>query len=163
MPACPRCDLPMRVFTVTTDREAWQIEIDVCADGCGGLWLEAHDFEADAKANLLLDAELLTLNRPARESASHEGPAHCPECKALMHRYDWNNEGIHLDSCPAGHGRWVDGGELEAVHRQWGVEPVSEAQQAALAEKARGIRSRADASEPKAGFWQRCLDALIFP
>jgi len=33
-----------------------------------------------------------------------------------MRNYDFRN-GVYLDSCPNGHGIWLDRGELEIVHR----------------------------------------------
>jgi Zn-finger nucleic acid-binding protein len=126
MLTCPRCAVPLRTHSITTDAEAWALEVDVCADSCGGIWLEAHDFEVDPQAKLLLDQELATLNVPRNRKINTKAPADCPACRVPMNRFNWNNEGIHLDSCPMCQGRWLDGGEVATIHKQWDQEPVSE-------------------------------------
>jgi Zn-finger nucleic acid-binding protein len=124
MLACPRCNVSLKSHTITTDVDGWEVEVDACQDSCGGLWLEAHDFDADPKAKLLLDQELLSLNVPRKKNINTQAPADCPACRIAMHRFDWNNEGIHVDTCPMCKGRWLDGGEMQRVQATWNQEPV---------------------------------------
>lgn len=160
MPACPRCNVSLKPHTITTDVEGWEVEVDVCAESCGGLWLEAHDFEADPQAKLLLDQELLNLNLPVKKAVNTKAPADCPACRVPMHRYDWNNEGIHVDTCPMCKGRWLDGGEMRTIHAQWNQEPVDPR---TLMEELKTIKqnttARMDAQEES--FWQWCMKRLL--
>ena len=162
MLSCPRCAVPLTAHTITTDAEAWELEVDVCADSCGGLWLEAHDFEIDPQAKLLLDQELLGLNKPRRKAVNTKAPADCPACRVAMQRYDWNNEGIHLDTCPMCKGRWLDGGEVRAIHDQWEQEPVSELGIAELVRKVKEVKQETDAGWHEETFGQWLLKRITF-
>lgn len=154
MLACPRCNVSLTPHTITTDAQGWEVEVDVCQDSCGGLWLEAHDFDADPEAKLLLDAELLHLNRPVKKTVNTKAPADCPSCRVAMHRFDWNNEGIHVDTCPMCKGRWLDGGEVQTIHAQWNQEPVDPM---ALMEQLKTIKKetseRMDSQQESFGQW----------
>jgi Zn-finger nucleic acid-binding protein len=156
---CPRCQVPLQSHTITTDAEGWEIEIDVCSDSCGGLWLEAHDFEADSKAKLFLDEELLALNKPRRK-VNTDRELRCPECKAEMSRFDWNNEGIHLDFCPHCEGRWVDGGEIGRIQAQWNKEPLSSREEEALIGRVSAIKREEDERWQEQTFGQWLLDRV---
>ncbi|MEB3198322.1 MAG: zf-TFIIB domain-containing protein [Candidatus Sericytochromatia bacterium] len=118
MALCPRCRIPLKTHTITTDVEKWQVEVDVCSNRCGGVWLEAHDFEADRRANILLDLEVVQLNTPKQSlpPGSTEGPATCPACKVPLERFNWNNQGIMIDTCKRCKGRWFDGGEVRTIY-----------------------------------------------
>ncbi|MEB3328034.1 MAG: zf-TFIIB domain-containing protein [Candidatus Sericytochromatia bacterium] len=118
MALCPRCRIPLRTHTITTDVERWEVEVDVCSTSCGGIWLQAHDFEADSRANLLMDLELVALNQPKRQlnARAQEGSATCPDCKIPMTRYNWNNQGLFIDNCKRCKGRWFDGGEIRGIY-----------------------------------------------
>ncbi|MCB0878299.1 MAG: zf-TFIIB domain-containing protein [Thermoleophilia bacterium] len=56
----------------------------------------------------------------------------CPDCSAALEVV--HHEGIELDRCPAGHGTWLDRGELRAVaNTELAPRPVEEAQAAVTA------------------------------
>ena len=118
MALCPRCRIPLKTHTITTDVEKWEVEVDVCSTSCGGVWLQDHDFHADARANLLLDLELVVLNVPKRQLDSRlsDSPANCPDCKQQMARYNWNNKDVYIDNCKRCKGRWFDGGEIRGIY-----------------------------------------------
>jgi Zn-finger nucleic acid-binding protein len=161
MLTCPRCSVPLKAHTITTDGEAWQVELDVCMDSCGGLWLEAHDFEVDPQAKLLLDQEVASLNIPRKKAINTKAPADCPACRVPMNRYDWNNEGIHLDSCPMCQGRWLDGGEVRTIHDQWDKEPVSDVQLGEVMRQVAAVKKETEAKWQEENFWQWTLKRLM--
>jgi Zn-finger nucleic acid-binding protein len=93
------------------------IEVDGCAR-CGGVWLDhgeleaiQHSRETDRSRDLERMDEVIqaVADRPT-------GPASCPKCGAelAVHEYAHCSR-IHVDTCPEGHGVWLDGGELEAL------------------------------------------------
>ena len=107
---CPACKEPLIVV------ERSGIEVDWCA-ACGGLWFDqgelallaasagrgfTEDFLADAPADLAGDAS----------------PRRCPRCPKRMaaKRFPRLPE-IRIDACPAGHGFWLDKGELGLLFR----------------------------------------------
>lgn len=118
MPMCPRCRIPLKTHTITTDVEKWEVEVDACSTSCGGIWLQDHDFEADSRANLLLDLEVVNLNRPKKilDARVTDAPATCPDCKVKMERFNWNNQGLFIDTCKRCKGRWFDGGEVRGIY-----------------------------------------------
>ena len=160
MLSCPRCAVPLQAHTITTDTEAWQVEVDVCAESCGGLWLESHDFEIDPRAKLLLDQELLSLNKPRRKAVNTKAPADCPACRVPMRRFDWNNEGIHLDSCPMCQGRWLDGGEVRSIHEEWDREPLGAHEMTDLVRKVKQVKQETSANWQDESFTQWLLKRL---
>jgi Zn-finger nucleic acid-binding protein len=118
MLTCPRCRIPLKTHSITTDVEKWEVEIDVCSTSCGGVWLQEHDFEADTRANILLDLEVVNLNRPKKilDARQTDAPATCPDCKVKMERFNWNNTGLFIDTCSRCKGRWFDGGEVRGIY-----------------------------------------------
>jgi Zn-finger nucleic acid-binding protein len=154
--------VPLSTHTITTDGEGWEVEVDVCKTSCGGLWLEAHDFEADPSAKLLMDSELLTLNRTPVRPINTKAPADCPACHVAMHRFDWNNEGIHLDTCPMCKGRWIDGGEVRTIHKQWDVEPVSEARIGEVMREVAKVKQQTNETWQEDSFGQWLMKRLMF-
>jgi Zn-finger nucleic acid-binding protein len=162
MLSCPRCNVPLKTHSITTDAEQWQVEVDVCLDSCGGLWLEAHDFEVDPQAKLLLDSEIANLNIPRKKAINTKAPADCPACRVPMNRYDWNNEGIHLDTCPMCHGRWIDGGEVRTIHAQWDKEPVSDVQLGEVMRQVAAIKKETNETWQEESFGQWLFKRLMF-
>lgn len=162
MLSCPRCNVPLKTHTITTDAESWQVDIEACTDSCGGLWIEQADFEADTKAKLLLDTELTGLNVPGKKAINTKAPADCPACRVPMTRYNWNNEGIYLDNCPMCAGRWIDGGEMRAVQDEWDKEPVSDVQMGEVMRQVTAIKKDADKNWQEETFGGWLLKRLTF-
>ncbi|GEM_PF-5563940 len=117
MALCPRCRIPLKKHTITTDVEKWEVEVDACTNSCGGVWLQDHDFKADARANLLLDCELYVINRAVKrlKLSKLDETAKCPDCKIPMYRYEWNKTGLEIDQCKKCKGRWFDAGEIQNI------------------------------------------------
>lgn len=162
MLSCPRCNVPLTTHTITTDGESWQVDIEACTESCGGLWIEQADFEADTRAKLLLDSELATLNKPRKKTVNTKAPADCPACRVPMHRFNWNNEGIFLDSCPMCHGRWLDGGEVRTAQNEWDKEPVSDVQLGDVMRQVAAIKKDAEKTWQEETFGQWLLKRLTF-
>lgn len=112
MATCPRCDREMRSHLITTDVEKWEVEVDACTEGCGGIWLQQWDFEADGKAKLLHDSEVLELNRRKKPYEESGRPLMCPDGCGRMSAYQWAGTDLELNHCPKCRGRWFDGGEV---------------------------------------------------
>lgn len=107
---CPRCELPMTTAHVNT--AAGAVVIDVCATGCGGIWLD----DADMSNGLDVTDDLQTMVVHPSYTPDTSQPVNCPVCRETMARYRWNyTSPVHLDQCPTGHGTWVDHGEVQAM------------------------------------------------
>lgn len=121
---CPTCKTSLRVDHYE------QIEIDRC-DTCNGLWLDDREMMAiirkrDTKASQTILTEVLSNAHRGLPAQTGQDPRGCPRCsgplKQLNHSY---SSGIILDSCPKGHGVWLDEHELEKVQafeEHWDVE-----------------------------------------
>jgi Zn-finger nucleic acid-binding protein len=107
---CPRCDEPMETRSINAGSGV--VTIDVCATGCAGIWLDEHDMQPGFDVTDDLQQAALT---PCRTPDCGK-PAACPICHELMERYRWNyTSPVTLDQCPAGHGTWIDGGEVQVM------------------------------------------------
>lgn len=127
---CPRCQGAMRPVDVRG------VELDLCPT-CEGLWFDADELMAVLKGGtadvqqseiaVSWDAEIEREERPAIE-----GGLTCPRCSQAMDRYRYAVlSNVIVDGCGAGHGVWLDDGELrkvfEYVEEAAKVDPVKEA------------------------------------
>src|SRR5688572_13605723 len=107
---CPRCALPMTLAHVHTATS--MTAVDVCTAGCGGVWLDAQDMSS----GLDVTDDLKDMVVHPTYTPDVTQPVNCPVCKEMMERYRWNyTSPVSLDQCPAGHGTWVDYGEVQAM------------------------------------------------
>jgi Zn-finger nucleic acid-binding protein len=105
MTGCPDCGEPLLIY------ELDGVETDHCL-ACGGTWLDAGELElvvenAGVDPTPLVEAlEGATLGpRTARR---------CPRCRKKLCQTRIGSEGgVDLDICSAGHGIWLDRGEMK--------------------------------------------------
>lgn len=109
---CPKCFAAMEVVSYSG------IKVDRCT-GCKGLWFqpdELRDLREDAwMADYILDEGKPRVGREynrVRDIA-------CPECEAPMtQESDPDQQHIVYESCPNGHGVFLDAGELtDLIHK----------------------------------------------
>ena len=97
------------------------ITLDHCSR-CSGVWLDSSELTA------LVETREKTWSKRKIDAALNETgetgvPAHererlltCPKCQADMKPVNYQySSGIILDRCPAGHGVWLDTGELDKI------------------------------------------------
>jgi Zn-finger nucleic acid-binding protein len=107
---CPRCSQSMTTQTVQSATAP--VVIDVCAVGCGGIWLDSDDMSSGL--DVTDDLQQVKVTPSAAPDTTQ--PAPCPVCHQTMDRYRWNyTSPVTLDQCPEGHGTWIDAGEVEAM------------------------------------------------
>ena len=100
---CPACKASMAIL------EYNGVELDFCFS-CKGCWLDAGEL------GLILNG---TPDRPddLKLERASRGKRRCPRCGARMLVGPAPATGVEVDACPAGHGVWLDAGELEQVAR----------------------------------------------
>ncbi len=116
---CPRCAAPLH-------EERYEGEaLDRCG-GCGGSWLSRERLGAilEVRERRHSPEELDAFRRVRAEERSTidaSGPLPCPSCAGVMARSHHHYAAeVMIDRCRAGHGFWLDQGELE--HIQLAVE-----------------------------------------
>ena len=127
---CPACARPLSAHQVG------ETTLDVCRDGCGGIWFDARELQqvdeptepvADDLLALAHD-ESVTVDRGARRPC----PC-CPETVMMRHWFTVERE-IEVDECPRCGGYFLDRGELAAIRAQFpGEEARREAARAMFA------------------------------
>jgi len=115
---CPACGNPM------TQVRVGNVDVDVCQDGCGGLWfdrfeLRAVDEPAEAVGDVLLDVRrnpAVTVDRTQR--------LHCPRHpEMVMMRHLWSvKRQVTIDECPQCAGIFLDPGELGQIRGEYTTE-----------------------------------------
>jgi len=107
---CPHCGEPLVGF------ELEGIEIDRCV-ACGGTWLDTGELESIAELAGVAAGPFRRALDAARGGSRGQG--RCPRCRRRLRVAlvgDASRE-IELDRCPAGHGLWLDRGEMAGVIR----------------------------------------------
>jgi len=104
---CPTCKQPMISLHLAG------VEIDRCLE-CRGTWLDSGELELLTELAGIEPAELARALRLAR--AVDKGRRRCPRCRRRMEIIEVGRATrVALDRCPAGHGLWLERGEVEAV------------------------------------------------
>ena len=107
-PAC-HCDLSAEILG--------EIELDVCREGCGGIWFDAFELASVSKPGQEEIQSDVAAPNPVVDQNRKRACPRCPEVKMQRHFYSTRQE-IAVDSCPGCGGVWLDAGELEAVRTQ---------------------------------------------
>lgn len=95
------------------------IEIDVCKEGCKGIWFDSQELKElrEESINKLAYEELRGKYTPKPiEEAVSESLRTCPRCEIKLYRYRWARESeILIDLCHKCYGIWLDYGELKGI------------------------------------------------
>lgn len=126
---CPRCGNSLSQF------QANEVELDVCHNGCGGIWFdkwelkkldERSEFDTNILAQIKHDSNL-TINMQKRLD--------CPKCPrkiVMMRHFHSVKRKVEVDECPGCGGYWLDLGELSTIHKNFDTEADRKAAQNAL-------------------------------
>ena len=93
---CPKCNLDL------TPTVRHKLKVNYCPS-CKGMWLEAQelgqledevfDFGDDAKGTVVFSSTPTT--------------AKCPECNALLQKFNYRFYDLEMEFCPNQHGYWL--------------------------------------------------------
>ena len=109
---CPKCSGEMAIVSYD------EIKVDRCIS-CGGLWFQPEELRALRDdiwmADYILDSGDKTTGKRANAIKNIE----CPECGvAMKQEFDAEQPHITYESCPIGHGTFLDAGEFtDLVHK----------------------------------------------
>lgn len=110
---CPACASPLVALPVEG------LVVDVCREGCGGLWFDAFELSKVDQAHEKLGEALVALDfEPTAAILPNKRP--CPKCPGitmLQHKFS-PDKPVMVDECPNCGGVWLDGGELADIRRR---------------------------------------------
>jgi Zn-finger nucleic acid-binding protein len=113
---CPACTNELAKKSVAN------IELDVCDNGCGGIWFDQFEFKKfDEKSEP--DAESI-LHLTVKAKAPPQERLACPKCKPqmMMRHFSSVKRHVAIDECPKCAGVWLDAGELTAIRAEFDTE-----------------------------------------
>jgi len=100
------------------------ISVDVCRNGCGGVWFDNFELQKVDEKHESAGESLLQIPKKPDIAVDHNQQRLCPKCenqKMMKHFMSVKRE-VELDECPACGGFWLDAGELGQIRRQFETE-----------------------------------------
>lgn len=115
---CPACENDLSSFKVS------DLEVDVCKDGCGGIWFDNFELEKVDEAHEALGESLLDIPRKPDLNIDFDKKRSCPKCKKypMMRHFESVKRRVSVDECPGCGGHWLDHGELGEIRGTYKTE-----------------------------------------
>ena len=115
---CPACS------NTLTEMAVEDIHLDVCQNGCGGIWFDNFELMKIDEPDEYDAEKLLDIQVDESIKVDHEAQRKCPKCEGqLMLRHFFSvRRAVTVDECPRCGGVWLDCGELGAIRRQFNSE-----------------------------------------
>jgi Zn-finger nucleic acid-binding protein len=122
---CPAC------FNELSLLQVGRLQVDVCQDGCGGIWFDAFELQRVDEEQEAADGPLLQLRRDPAVAVDFSRKRECPRCAGvkLQRHFFSAKRRVEVDECPNCAGCWLDAGELAQIR--------AERSETALTEQAR--------------------------
>ncbi|MEO8803627.1 MAG: zf-TFIIB domain-containing protein [Rudaea sp.] len=119
---CPVCKKGM------TQEDFGGIEVQVCANGCKGIWFDCHELaKLDANNEGVGQALNDALAAP-RSNDAQRADLVCPKCNVPMHHHLYAGEKeVNIDECYDCGGIFLDSGELKQIRDHHMSEPEESA------------------------------------
>ena len=111
---CPAC------FNNLTQMQVGNLVVDVCQDGCGGIWFDAFELQRVDEENEAAGEPLLGIRRDERIVVDPLRKRECPRCAGVkLHRHFFSaKRRVEVDECPNCGGYWLDAGELAQIRAE---------------------------------------------
>lgn len=111
---CPTCGQELYEY------QAGAILVDICRDGCSGIWLDKSELEKCDEHNEPFPEDLLRIRKVANVVVDRSKTRSCPCCEGqALSRVVLDPEiRFEIDRCPKCEGNWLDIGELEYIRLQ---------------------------------------------
>lgn len=115
---CPACDSPMEEVIVEG------IAIDVCKQGCGGLWFDRFELQKVDEPHESAGEGLLRIAIDGKSTPDYSKRHMCPKCNnvTMMRHFFSVKREVEVDECPNCGGFWLDCGELGRIRNQFSSE-----------------------------------------
>ena len=108
---CPACYSELRSVQIG------KLTVDICADGCGGIWFDAFELQQVDEAHEVAGERLLEFESGRRIQVDARRKRACPRCDEvkLKRRFFSPRRQIEIDECPGCGGCWLDADELGKI------------------------------------------------
>lgn len=115
---CPACGNTLQEMVVEG------ITLDVCKDGCGGIWFDRFELKKVDEPHESRGECLLDVARDPDVTLDHNQRRTCPKCDGIvmMRHFFSAKRKIEVDECPSCAGFWLDHGELGDIRNQFDSE-----------------------------------------
>ena len=113
---CPACGRELTTMT------AGPIAVDVCVDGCAGIWLDHYELEKIDEQSEAAGAALLEIPGDPSLSVDLERQRSCPKCgpeMVMIRHFESVARKASIDECPGCGGIWLDAGELNVIRTEY--------------------------------------------
>jgi Zn-finger nucleic acid-binding protein len=99
--------------------QAGTVVVDVCHEGCGGIWFDAFELQKVDEGKEA-GANLLHIVRDERIRVDPDRKRECPRCPTikLSRHYFSARRQVQVDECPNCGGYWLDHGELNQIRQE---------------------------------------------
>ena len=106
---CPVCTNTLHSF------DAGSFTVDICKDGCAGMWFDKGELDSCNEHNEPFPQELLRVKKSIDVVIDRSKTRVCPSCQSQeMTRVSLDPEtNFEIDQCPKCEGHWLDVGELQ--------------------------------------------------
>lgn len=113
---CPACGKEMEKVFIKDQG----INIDICADGCGGIFFDNREFDSFDEQNEDITRIIEKLKGKKFTPVSANSARICPNCGAKMvkNHSSISNE-VEVDDCYSCGGKFLDFGELEKIRAEY--------------------------------------------
>ena len=123
---CPVCQKEMVV------EDFGGVNIDVCKNGCKGMWFDWRELGRLDEKNEGLGSALQEALSYERTNDENRGQIKCPKCGLPLHTHKYESaKEINIDECYQCGGFFLDSGELKAIRENF----MSEAERDAYTQK----------------------------
>ena len=111
---CPVCSNEL------VEYHAGSINVDICRDGCSGIWFDGAEFDKVVEHSEAFPDELLRVRKNAQVVIDRSKIRNCPKCPSQkLQRVVIDPEiRLEIDQCQSCHGTWLDIGELEFIRQR---------------------------------------------
>lgn len=113
---CPACNKKMtKIFM-----ESAGFCIDICLDGCGGLYFDNREFNKVDENHENIDEIIMALRGKIFQAVDTTAKRKCPACGAAMVKnFSSINKTIEIDECYSCGGKFLDHNELDKVRAEF--------------------------------------------
>lgn len=116
---CPACQKDMTKVFVPKEG----VNIDICLDGCGGMWFDNRELKYFDEQNEKIDEIVIAIKDKKFESVNESNHRSCPTCGARMVKnYSSVKKEVQIDECYSCGGKFLDNNELQKLRAEYATE-----------------------------------------